>query len=142
MLQAYLPDTHDVLERLVRWVTGRRRRGGAPIKVRLVKGANLAMEHVDAELGGWAPAPYGTKADVDASFKALLDRCLDAAADGGLLVGVGSHNLFDVGWALAQRRHRAPRGRGRHRDARGHGAAPGPGRRSAPPAASSSTPRS
>ncbi len=46
---------------------------------------------------------------------------------GGLLVGVGSHNLFDVGWALAQRRHRAPRARGRHRDARGHGAAPGPG---------------
>ena len=71
-----------------------------------MKGANLAMEHVDAELGGWTPAPYGTKADVDASFKALLDRGLDAAADGGLVVGVGSHNLFDVGWALAQRRHR------------------------------------
>jgi RHH-type transcriptional regulator, proline utilization regulon repressor / proline dehydrogenase / delta 1-pyrroline-5-carboxylate dehydrogenase len=107
VLQAYLPDTHDVLERLAHWITGRRHRGGAPIKVRLVKGANLAMEHVDAELGGWAPATYGTKTDVDASFKTLLDRCLAAAAEGGLLVGVGSHNLFDVGWALAQRRLRA-----------------------------------
>ena len=64
------------------------------------------MEQVDAELSGWQPAPYGTKAEVDASFKALLDRCLDASARGGLLVGVASHNLFDVGWALAQRRHR------------------------------------
>ncbi len=106
VLQAYLPDSHDVLERLAGWTAARRRRGGAPIKLRLVKGANLAMELVDAELGGWTPAPYGTKAEVDAGFKALLDRALDAAAAGDLLVGVGSHNLFDVGWALAQRRHR------------------------------------
>jgi RHH-type transcriptional regulator, proline utilization regulon repressor / proline dehydrogenase / delta 1-pyrroline-5-carboxylate dehydrogenase len=106
VLQAYLPDTHDVIERLVSWAT-ERRHGGAPIKVRLVKGANLAMEHVDAELGGWTPASYGSKAEVDASFKALLDLGLDAAADGGLRIGVGSHNLFDVGWALALRRHRS-----------------------------------
>jgi RHH-type proline utilization regulon transcriptional repressor/proline dehydrogenase/delta 1-pyrroline-5-carboxylate dehydrogenase len=107
VLQAYLPDSHDVLEWLVAWAAARHRSGGAPIKVRLVKGANLAMEHVDAEVGGWLPAPYDSKADVDASYKALLDRGLDAAADGGLLVGVGSHNLFDVGWALALRRHGA-----------------------------------
>ena len=107
VLQAYLPDSHEVMERLVGWAAARHQRGGAPIKVRLVKGANLAMEHVDAELGGWVPAPYDSKADVDASYKALLDRGLDAAsAGGGLVVGVGSHNLFDVGWSLAQRRHR------------------------------------
>ncbi len=106
VLQAYLPDSHEVIERLIGWAATRHEQGGAPIKLRLVKGANLAMEHVDAELGGWAPAPYDNKADVDASYKALLDRSLDAAAGGGLLVGVGSHNLFDVGWALAQRRHR------------------------------------
>jgi RHH-type transcriptional regulator, proline utilization regulon repressor / proline dehydrogenase / delta 1-pyrroline-5-carboxylate dehydrogenase len=106
VLQAYLPDSHDVLARLAGWAAARRERGGAPVKVRLVKGANLAMEHVDAELGGWAAAPYEGKADVDASYKALLDRGLDAAAGGGLVLGVGSHNLFDVGWALAQRRHR------------------------------------
>ena len=98
-------------------------RGGAPVKVRLVKGANLAMEHVDAELGGWIPAPYATKAEVDASYKALLDRLLDAAADGGLVVGVGSHNLFDVAWALGERDRRGLDGHGRHRDARGHGTA-------------------
>ena len=106
VVQAYLPDTHDVIDELLAWVAERHRAGGAPVKVRLVKGANLAMEQVDAELGGWIPAPYATKAEVDASFKALLARLLDAAADGGLLVGVGSHNLFDVAWALGERDRR------------------------------------
>jgi RHH-type proline utilization regulon transcriptional repressor/proline dehydrogenase/delta 1-pyrroline-5-carboxylate dehydrogenase len=71
-----------------------------------VKGANLAMEHVDAELGGWPAAPYPTKADVDASYKALLDRLLEGVAAGGLQLGVASHNLFDVAWALGEIRRR------------------------------------
>ncbi|MET0907839.1 MAG: bifunctional proline dehydrogenase/L-glutamate gamma-semialdehyde dehydrogenase, partial [Ilumatobacteraceae bacterium] len=106
VLQAYLPDTHAVLDALLAWIGQRHLAGRAPVKVRLVKGANLAMEHVDAELGGWTAAPYATKADVDASYKALLDRLLDAAAAGGLVVGVGSHNLFDVAWALDERERR------------------------------------
>lgn len=106
VLQAYLPDTHAVVERLVDWSDVRHRAGRAPIKVRVVKGANLAMEDVDAELGGWEPTPYPTKAEVDASYKAVLDRLFDAAARGGLLVGVASHNLFDVAWALDRRRER------------------------------------
>ena len=49
MLQAYLPDALGALQGLHR--VGRSAAvptGGAPIKVRVVKGANLAMEHVDA----------------------------------------------------------------------------------------------
>ena len=72
------PTPTTSLDELLAWAARRHRAGGAPVKVRLVKGANLAMEHVDAELGGWTPAPYATKADVDASYKALLDRLLDA----------------------------------------------------------------
>ncbi len=106
VVQAYLPDTHEVVEGLLAWEAARRNAGGAAVKVRLVKGANLAMEQVDAELGGWVPAPYATKAEVDASYKALLDRLLDAAAAGGLEVGVASHNLFDVAWALSEIRRR------------------------------------
>ena len=106
VLQAYLPDTHAALDRIVAWATARHGRGGGRIRVRLVKGANLAMEAVDAELEGWVPAPYATKAEVDASYKRALDALLAAAAAGGPDVGVASHNLFDVGWALAQRRHR------------------------------------
>ena len=124
------------------WVADRHGAGGAPVKVRLVKGANLAMEHVDAELGGWTPAPYATKAEVDASYKALLDRLLDAAAGGGLHVGVASHNLFDVAWALGEIRRRGLGRPGRDRDARGDGAAAGPGRRATRPAPCCSTRRS
>src|SRR5215207_3092259 len=76
VLQAYLPDSHDVLESLGRWAVERHRRAGGTIKVRIVKGANLAMERVDAELHGWTPAPYPDKASVDASFKAMLDSAL------------------------------------------------------------------
>ena len=111
VLQAYLPDSVNALENLTRWATARRDRGGAGIKIRLVKGANLAMEHVEAELHGWVSAPYASKVEVDANLKRLLERALDPALDGAIRIGLGSHNLFDVSWAadLAERlgqRHR------------------------------------
>lgn len=100
VLQAYLPDAQDVASGLGRWAAARQAAGGGRIKVRLVKGANLAMEHVDAELHGWSPAPYDTKGEVDANYKAVLDVLLDPAFDDSVRIGVGSHNLFDVAWAL------------------------------------------
>ncbi|MGH9018829.1 MAG: proline dehydrogenase family protein, partial [Acidimicrobiales bacterium] len=99
-LQAYLPDSHGALDRLLGFAEQRRRAGRAPIRIRLVKGANLAMENVDAELHGWPPAPYRTKADTDASYVLLLERLLAAAAGGAVVAGVASHNLFDVALAL------------------------------------------
>jgi len=103
VLQAYLPDSHAALVELCEWATARHARSGGRIKIRLVKGANLAMESVDAELHGWPQAPYSTKAEVDANYKRMLDGLLDARYADAVRVGVGSHNLFDVGWALARR---------------------------------------
>ena len=100
VLQAYLPESHRALDELLTWVRDRHRRGGAPIKIRLVKGANLAMEHAEAELHGWSGAPYVTKADVDASYLRLLDVCLKPEHADAVRIGVASHNLFDVVWAL------------------------------------------
>ena len=94
-LQAYVPDSHDVLADLSAWAAERHGRA----RVRLVKGANLAMERVEAELAGWPQAPYASKAEVDASFKRMLDVAL---AGPSLGIGAGSHNLFDVAWALVQ----------------------------------------
>lgn len=102
VLQAYLPDSHDALERLGTWAARRAETGGGSVKVRLVKGANLAMERAEAELHGWTAAPYPTKADVDASYKAMLDSALRPEWADALRLGVASHNLFDVAWALVR----------------------------------------
>ena len=56
VLQAYLPDSMDAMVRLQEWAARRVAAGGAPIKVRVVKGANLPMEHVQASLTGWPVA--------------------------------------------------------------------------------------
>jgi RHH-type proline utilization regulon transcriptional repressor/proline dehydrogenase/delta 1-pyrroline-5-carboxylate dehydrogenase len=103
VLQAYLPDSHAALEAVGEWARLRYERTGAGIKIRLVKGANLAMEQVDAEQHGWSQAPYLTKADVDASYKRMLDSALRPSWAGAVRVGLASHNLFDVAWALVLR---------------------------------------
>ena len=106
VLQCYLPDAFDALRRLSRWAGARHAAGGGTVKVRLVKGANLAMEKVDAALHRWHPAPYATKADVDASYKRCVDWALQAEHLDGLRIGLASHNLFDMAWALLLARHR------------------------------------
>ena len=52
-LQAYLPDSIAALDDAVCMGRGSSPSGGALVRVRIVKGANLAMEQVDAELSGW-----------------------------------------------------------------------------------------
>ena len=106
VLQAYLPDALGAMMRLQEWSAERVARGGAPIKVRVVKGANLPMEHVDAAIHGWPAATWGTKQDSDTSYKAVLDYALTPQRVRNVRVGVAGHNLFDVAlaWLLAQAR--------------------------------------
>lgn len=106
VLQAYLPEAHDALRRLISWSRARHARSGGAIKIRLVKGANLAMETTEAELHGWVAAPYGSKADVDASYVRMLGEVLSTANAHAVRVGVASHNLFHVAYALTLARHR------------------------------------
>ncbi|HLH46201.1 MAG TPA: bifunctional proline dehydrogenase/L-glutamate gamma-semialdehyde dehydrogenase, partial [Acidimicrobiales bacterium] len=100
VLQAYIPDSLGVLEDLAAWARQRRRDGGGRVKVRIVKGANLAMEQVEAEQAGWPQAPFTTKADVDAAYKRLLDVALREDNADSLRIGVASHNFFELSWAL------------------------------------------
>lgn len=106
VLQAYLPDTYDALVHLAEFAAKRREKGGAPIKIRLVKGANLSMEHVEAEVHGWTAAPYGSKPEVDANYIRLLDYILQPEHADNIRIGVASHNLFGVAlaWELAVKR--------------------------------------
>ena len=98
-LQAYLPDSMPALRRLTEWAIDRRRRGGSPVRIRIVKGANLAAERVDAALHCWALAPYRSKAETDANHKAMIDYALSPEHTGALSVGVAGHNVFDLAWA-------------------------------------------
>jgi RHH-type proline utilization regulon transcriptional repressor/proline dehydrogenase/delta 1-pyrroline-5-carboxylate dehydrogenase len=99
VLQAYLPDALGALDELGLIAARRRAAGGARIKVRLVKGANLAMEQVEAELHGWEQAPYRSKPEVDANYVRLVDHALRPERARDVRVGVASHNLFDVALA-------------------------------------------
>jgi RHH-type proline utilization regulon transcriptional repressor/proline dehydrogenase/delta 1-pyrroline-5-carboxylate dehydrogenase len=103
VLQAYLPDSYRVQRVLTRWALARRARGGGPIKLRIVKGANLAMERIEAAVHGWPQAPYETKAEVDANYKRMLEYgCRPEHAE-AVHLGVASHNLFDVAYGLVLR---------------------------------------
>ncbi len=102
VLQAYLPDSHAACESLCAWAVARHTAGGGILKIRIVKGANLAMERVEAELHGWPQAPFLTKAEVDASFKQLVMLALSPEFADAVRVGFASHNLFDLAWALGR----------------------------------------
>ncbi|WP_045744145.1 bifunctional proline dehydrogenase/L-glutamate gamma-semialdehyde dehydrogenase [Actinoplanes rectilineatus] len=106
VLQAYLPDALSAMMRLQIWSASRRERGGAGIKVRLVKGANLPMEQVEAELHGWPVATCDSKQATDTNYKRVLDYALHPDRIGNVRLGVAGHNLFDVAyaWLLAGRR--------------------------------------
>jgi RHH-type proline utilization regulon transcriptional repressor/proline dehydrogenase/delta 1-pyrroline-5-carboxylate dehydrogenase len=99
VLQTYLPDALGALQGLTDWATARVDAGGAPIKVRVVKGANLAMETVDATVHEWPLATYGTKQDSDTNYKRVLAWALTPERTRAVRIGVAGHNLFDIAFA-------------------------------------------
>ncbi len=103
VLQAYLPDSHRAQRALVAWATERCGRGGAPIKLRVVKGANLAMERIEGDLNGWLQAPYLTKREVDANWKRMVEYGCRQDHARAVRLGIASHNLFDVAYGLLLR---------------------------------------
>ena len=103
VLQAYVPDSHRVQRALTEWAVGRCARGGAPIKLRIVKGANLAMERIDAAVHGWSQAPYERKPEVDANYKRMLEYGCRPERAAAVHLGVASHNLFDIAYGLVLR---------------------------------------
>ncbi|MDQ0819138.1 RHH-type proline utilization regulon transcriptional repressor/proline dehydrogenase/delta 1-pyrroline-5-carboxylate dehydrogenase [Arthrobacter sp. V1I7] len=106
VLQAYLPDALAAMIHLQDWAAARRAHGGAAIKVRVVKGANLPMEQVEASLHDWPLATWGTKQDSDTNYKRVLNYSLHPDRIGNIRIGVAGHNLFDIAfaWLLAKQR--------------------------------------
>ncbi|WP_457946911.1 bifunctional proline dehydrogenase/L-glutamate gamma-semialdehyde dehydrogenase [Pseudarthrobacter sp. alpha12b] len=106
VLQAYLPDALSAMIRLQDWAAVRRANGGAGIKVRVVKGANLPMEQVEASLHDWPLATWGSKQDSDTSYKRVINYALHPERIKNIRIGVAGHNLFDIAfaWLLAKQR--------------------------------------
>jgi len=99
-LQAYIPDSFQWQRRITDWARGRVAGGGEPATIRIVKGANMEMERIDAALHDWPQAPFRTKAETDANFKRMLDYALASEHLAAVHVGIASHNLFDVAYGL------------------------------------------
>ncbi len=99
VLQAYLPDAAKLQKRLVAWAQKRRANGGAPIKMRLVKGANLQMETVHSSLKDWEVPVLDSKTKTDANYLKMIDYGFDAERMEAVHMGIASHNLFSIAYA-------------------------------------------
>ena len=99
VVQAYLPDAWNFQTELLEFARQRVADGGTPLKMRLVKGANLQMESIVSSLKGWTNPVLGRKVEVDANYLHILDRALKPENAKVLHVGVASHNFFSIGYA-------------------------------------------
>jgi len=100
VIQAYLPDAYLFQSELLEFAKKRTAAGGAPLKMRLVKGANLQMESIVSSLKGWENPVLHSKVEVDANYLHILDRALEPENIKSLHIGVASHNLFSIGYAF------------------------------------------
>ncbi|MDO6737935.1 bifunctional proline dehydrogenase/L-glutamate gamma-semialdehyde dehydrogenase [Wenyingzhuangia sp. 2_MG-2023] len=100
VLQAYIPEMIHYYRKLFTWASQRINNGGSAVKVRLVKGANMEMEMTEASIEDWSLATYGSKKETDANYKKILSEMLTPQSARVVNVGVASHNIFDISFAL------------------------------------------
>jgi len=100
VLQAYVPDSFHYQKMLNEWARRRVAGGGAPIVLRLVKGANMEMERLEASHKDWPLATYSRKRDTDASFLRMVVEGMKPENIAAVSLGIASHNIFDLAHAL------------------------------------------
>lgn len=101
VLQAYLRDAEQTLERVLSWAASAGRE--VPLTVRLVKGAYWDHEVIEAAQHGWTPPVWTEKAESDRCFERATKRLIGAFP----LVrpAIASHNLRSVAHAVVCARH-------------------------------------
>ena len=100
VLQAYLRDSPEQLERILAWAARADR--SPPLVIRLVKGAYWDHEVVEARQHGWTSPVFESKVECDRNFEALTRRLLESRPL--VRVAIGSHNLRSVSHAIAYNR--------------------------------------
>lgn len=99
-LPAYLRESAAVLRSLTDWATARAAKGAAPLRVLIVKGSHLSDEQVLAYTHGLGMGLCGSKAETETRFKQLVHAAISAKAK-AIRPVIGTHNLFDIAYALA-----------------------------------------
>ena len=94
VLQAYLREAEPIYERLLALA----RKRGAPLTIRLVKGAYWDTETVQADQNGWPSPVWRSKAETDACYERLSRRLLETYEETS--PAFGSHNLRSLAHAL------------------------------------------
>jgi proline dehydrogenase len=102
VLQAYLRDSPEQLQRILEWARSTTRT--PPLQIRLVKGAYWDHELVEARQQGWPAPVFERKGDSDRNFEELTRVLLDARPT--VRVAIASHNLRSVAQAIAYNRLR------------------------------------
>jgi RHH-type proline utilization regulon transcriptional repressor/proline dehydrogenase/delta 1-pyrroline-5-carboxylate dehydrogenase len=99
-LQAYLPDSYGMLKEITSWARKRADAGGSPVRIRIVKGANMEMEKVEAAIFDWPLAPFDHKLATDANYKRMVDFGMKPENIQAVRLGIASHNLFELAYAF------------------------------------------
>lgn len=99
VIQAYLRDTVRDLPELAAWARAR----GAPVWVRLVKGAYWDYESIHARAAGWPVPVWERKWQTDACYEAATTYLLEQADV--LRPALGSHNLRSLAHGMAVAEH-------------------------------------
>lgn len=100
VLQAYLPDSYAYLQKLVAFSKERVLSGKPPIKIRIVKGANMESEETIASVKGWELPTFRRKVDTDSNYNRMLDYVLQDENFKYIEIGVASHNIFQIAYAM------------------------------------------
>jgi RHH-type proline utilization regulon transcriptional repressor/proline dehydrogenase/delta 1-pyrroline-5-carboxylate dehydrogenase len=95
VVQAYLKSADQDVDRLIDLSQKR----GAPLTIRLVKGAYWDYEVITAGLNGYACPVFTEKEHTDANYERLVRRLFDHSSE--IHAAFGSHNLRTLAFALA-----------------------------------------
>ena len=99
VIQCYLENAYADLKDLRNWARAR----GAPVWVRLVKGAYWDYETIKAKSNGWSIPVFQKKWQSDESFERCTRFVLQNSAH--LRCALGSHNLRSIAHGIATARH-------------------------------------
>lgn len=98
-LPAYLRTSPGILRELTDWAQARAAKGASPLYVLIDKGSHLAQEYVCAYDYGRQDELSASRGETDTRYKQLLHTAITAKAK-AIVPVVGTHNLYDVAYAL------------------------------------------